>query len=130
MLRLALAQLDLTVGALAGNRKRIADAWPDAAGGCGARARAGARDLGVPARGSAVRPAFLRACRREAEALAAEVEVPLVVGCPWLDGDRVRNAALVMRRGEIVARYDKRELPNYGVFDEERTFSAGRRHLQ
>jgi NAD+ synthase (glutamine-hydrolysing) len=57
------------------------------------------------------------------------VEVPLVVGCPWLDGDRVRNAALVMAGGEILARYDKRELPNYGVFDEERTFSPGRGSL-
>ena len=61
--------------------------------------------------------------------LAGEVEVPLVVGCPWLDGDRVRNAALVLADGEILARYDKRELPNYGVFDEERTFSPGRGSL-
>jgi NAD+ synthase (glutamine-hydrolysing) len=52
-----------------------------------------------------------------------------VVGCPWLDGDRVRNAALVVASGAILARYDKRELPNYGVFDEERTFSPGRGSL-
>ena len=131
MLRLALAQLDLTVGALAENRKRIADACADAA-------RAGAElvlapelgDLGLPARGSAAAarvPARLpgrgRACSPR------EVEVPLVVGCPWLDGDRVRNAALVLANGAILARYDKRELPNYGVFDEERTFSPGRGSL-
>ena len=36
---------------------------------------------------------------------------------------------LALRGGEIVARYDKRELPNYGVFDEERTFAPGRRPL-
>ena len=130
MLRLALAQLDLTVGALAENRKRIADACADAV-------RAGA-DLvlapelaisGYPPEDLLLRPAFLRACRAEAELLAGDVEVPLVVCCPWLDGDRVRNAALVLAGGQIVARYDKRELPNYGVFDEERTFSPGRGSL-
>jgi NAD+ synthase (glutamine-hydrolysing) len=130
MLRLALAQLDLTVGALAENRKRIADACADAA-------RAGAELVlapelavsGYPPEDLLLRPAFLRACQAEAERLAAEVEVPLLVGCPWLDGDRVRNAALVVANGAIVARYDKRELPNYGVFDEERTFSPGRGSL-
>ena len=130
MLRLALAQLDLTVGALAENRKRIAEACSRRrAGGRRSGARPGARDLGLPAEDLLLRPAFLRACKAEAELLAAEVQVPLVVGCPWLDGDRVRNAALVIAGGEIVARYDKRELPNYGVFDEERTFAPGRGSL-
>src|SRR3954451_2375117 len=130
MLRLALAQLDLTLGDLAGNRERIAAAT--------ARAADSGADLvlapelavsGYPPEDLLFRPAFLNACRREAEALAAEVSIPLLVGCPWLDGDRVRNSALLCSGGEIVARYDKRELPNYGVFDEERTFSAGRRNL-
>ena len=130
MLRLALAQLDLTVGALAENRKRIAEA-------CAEAARAGAELVlapelaisGYPPEDLLLRPAFLRACMAEAEALAAEVSVPLIVGTPWLDGDRARNAAVVIANGEIVARYDKRELPNYGVFDEERTFSPGRGSL-
>src|SRR3954468_14702265 len=130
MLRLALAQLDLTLGDLAGNRERIAAAT--------SRAAEGGADLvlapelavsGYPPEDLLFRPAFLNACRREAEALATEVSIPLLVGCPWLDGDRVRNSALLCSGGEIVARYDKRELPNYGVFDEERTFSAGRRNL-
>ena len=131
MLRLALAQLDLTVGALAENRKRIADACcrGRGAGGRRARARAGARDLGLSARGSAAAARVPARLQGRGRALAAEVEVPLVVGCPWLDGDRARNAALVIAGGEIVARYDKRELPNYGVFDEERTFSPGRGSL-
>ena len=48
---------------------------------------------------------------------------------PWLVADRVYNSALVLANGGIVARYDKRELPNYGVFDEERMFSPGRRNV-
>jgi NAD+ synthase (glutamine-hydrolysing) len=127
MLRLALAQLDLTVGALAENRKRIADACADAARGGAELVLAPELALsGYPPEDLLLRPAFLRACHAEAERLAAEVEIPLLVGCPWLDGDRVRNAALVVADGAILARYDKRELPNYGVFDEERTFSPGR----
>src|SRR3954469_23629676 len=130
MLRLALAQLDLTLGDLAGNREQVAQAT--------ARAAQAGADLvlapelavsGYPPEDLLFRPAFLAACRREAEALAAQVEVPLLVGCPWLDGDRVHNSALLCSGGEIVARYDKQELPNYGVFDEERTFAAGRETL-
>jgi NAD+ synthase (glutamine-hydrolysing) len=127
VIRLALAQLDLTVGALADNRRRLEDACADAA-------RLGA-DLvlapelalaGYPPEDLVLRPSFLAACRREAEALAAAVEIPLLAGLPWLDGDRVRNSVALCTGGELMARYDKRELPNYGVFDEERTFSPGR----
>jgi NAD+ synthase (glutamine-hydrolysing) len=128
--RIALAQLDLTVGALRENRARIADACADAA-------RAGA-DLvvapelalsGYPPEDLVLRPSFLAACAAELEALAAEVTTPLLVGLPVLDGDRPRNAAALCVGGTVVARYDKRELPNYGVFDENRTFAAGRRPL-
>ena len=130
MLRLALAQLDLTVGALAENRARILDACADAR-------RAGAELVlapelavsGYPPEDLLFRPSFLQACMREASELAAAVEVPLLVGCPWLEGDRVTNSALLCADGRIAARYDKRELPNYSVFDEERTFAAGRRDV-
>ena len=85
---------------------------------------------GYPPEDLLFRRAFLdgRAGARPS-ALAERVEVPLLVGSPVLDGDRVRNSALLLAGGEIAARYDKRELPNYGVFDEERTFDAGRRQL-
>ncbi len=130
MLRLALAQLDVTVGALAENREQIAKA-------CAAAAAQGA-DLvlapelaisGYPPEDLVFRAAFLARCREQVELLAATIDLPLVVGCPWLVADRVYNSALVLANGGIVARYDKRELPNYGVFDEERTFSPGRRNV-
>jgi NAD+ synthase (glutamine-hydrolysing) len=128
--RVALAQLDLTVGALRENRARIADACADAA-------RQGADIVlapelalsGYPPEDLVLRPSFLAACARELEALAAEAAAPLLVGVPVLDGDRPRNAAALCVGGRVVARYDKRELPNYGVFDETRTFAAGRRPL-
>src|SRR4051794_5802314 len=130
MARLALAQLDLTVGALAENRRRIADACEEAAARRADLVLAPELAIcGYPPEDLLFRPSFLTACRREIETLAGEVDVPLLVGAPWLDGDRVRNSALLLARGEIAARYDKQELPNYGVFDEERTFAPGRANL-
>jgi NAD+ synthase (glutamine-hydrolysing) len=128
--RVALAQLDLTVGAVRQNRARIADACSDAA-------RRGADVLitpelalsGYPPEDLVLRPSFLAACARELDALAAEAALPVIVGVPVLDGDRARNAAVLCSGGSVVARYDKRELPNYSVFDETRTFAPGRRQV-
>src|SRR5689334_13914374 len=106
MIRLALAQLDLVVGDLARNAERLAAATADAA-------RAGA-DLvlapelaisGYPPEDLLFRPAFLAACRRTAEELAGEVEVPLLVGVPWLQRDRVHNSAVLLAGGEVALRY-------------------------
>ena len=55
--------------------------------------------------------------------------MPLLVGAPHLAVDRVHNSAFLVTGGEVRARYDKQHLPNYGVFDEERTFAPGRRGL-
>ena len=49
----------------------------------------------------------------------------MVVGHPHLDGEKLYNAASVISDGKVVARYFKRELPNFGVFDEKRYFCAG-----
>jgi len=130
VLRLALLQLDLTVGAVDANADRIAEACVEAA-----RAEV---DLvltpelaiaGYPPEDLLFRPAFLHACRAALERLAGRVEVPLLVGAPHLAGDRVHNSAFLVAGGEVRARYDKQHLPNYGVFDEERTFAPGRRGL-
>jgi NAD+ synthase (glutamine-hydrolysing) len=130
VLRLALSQLDLTVGAIEANADRIVAASAEAA-----RAEV---DLmltpelaisGYPPEDLLFRPAFLAACRRALDDVAGRVEVPVLVGAPVLDGDRVHNAAFLLADGEVRARYDKQHLPNYGVFDEERTFAPGRRGL-
>jgi NAD+ synthase (glutamine-hydrolysing) len=126
----ALSQLDLVVGAVEANAERIVAASAEAA-----RAQA---DLmltpelaisGYPPEDLLFRPAFLAACRRVLDDLAGRVEVPVLVGAPVLAGDRVHNSAFLLADGEVRARYDKQHLPNYGVFDEERTFAPGRRGL-
>jgi NAD+ synthase (glutamine-hydrolysing) len=139
----ALAQINATVGDLAGNGRLIAEAARTAY-------EQGARQIltpelglsGYPPEDLLLRPAFMQAC---AEALAdcarALADLPglfVVVGHPHQFGSRgdLRsnsvsvpqryNAASVLSEGRVVATYCKRELPNYQVFDERRYFASGR----
>jgi NAD+ synthase (glutamine-hydrolysing) len=125
---IAAAQINCTVGDLSGNAARILEAAE--------RARAAGADLvltpelalcGYPPEDLVLRDGFLADCRRELEALAARVRgIPVVVGFPELGpGGRRYNAAALIRDGRIAAVAKKRELPNYDVFDEKRTFEAG-----
>ena len=126
-MRLALAQLNVVVGDLAGNRGKILDFLRQAE-------EAGA-DLvlfpelavtGYPPEDLLLRPGFLRAARRSLEEIAAATgDAVALVGTPWLDND-LANACAVCARGEILAVYRKQFLPNYGVFDEHRYFAEGR----
>ena len=141
--KVALAQINATVGDLAGNARRIIDA--------ARRAHAqGARVVltpelglcGYPPEDLLLRPAFMQACVQAladcAQALADLEGLHVVVGHPHQFGDRgdVRsksmavqrryNAASVLAGGRVVATYCKRELPNYQVFDERRYFASGR----
>jgi NAD+ synthase (glutamine-hydrolysing) len=126
-MRLALAQIDTVVGDLDGNRERILD-------GIGKARRAGA-DLvlfpelavtGYPPEDLLLRPGFLRAAWSSLELIAREVQgISCLVGVPHLDRD-LYNACAVLAEGEVKAVYHKRFLPNYGVFDEDRYFQAGR----
>jgi NAD+ synthase (glutamine-hydrolysing) len=129
-LRLALAQINTTVGDLDGNRARIV--------GRIAEAREANADLvlfpelavtGYPPEDLLFRPEFLRQARRSLDAIAAETTgIAALVGFPWLDRD-LYNAGAVLADGEVKAIYPKRFLPNYGVFDEVRYFQPGRELL-
>jgi NAD+ synthase (glutamine-hydrolysing) len=126
-MRLALAQINTTVGDLDGNRARILEAIGDATG-------AGA-DLvlvpelavtGYPPEDLLLRPGFLRAAAESLEEIAAATgDVVTLVGFPHLDRD-LYNACAVCAGGEVKAIYRKRFLPNYGVFDEDRYFAPAR----
>lgn len=78
-----------------------------------------------------LRPAFLQACDAALQQLQqASAQWPglaLVIGHPQLDeqGEKLFNAASVLRDGQQIARYFKQLLPNFGVFDEQRYFVAG-----
>ena len=141
--KVALAQINVTVGDIAGNAQRIVESAQ--------RAHAqGARLVlfpelslcGYPPEDLLLRPAFMQACADAlagcARALGDLEGLHVVVGHPHQFGERgdVRsksvavqqryNAASVLAGGRIVATYCKRELPNYQVFDERRYFASGR----
>jgi NAD+ synthetase len=127
MLRIALAQFDFPVGAVAANAGRIAALI--------AQARDEHRaDLvlfpelalsGYPPEDLLLRPAFLADCERALARIAADVQgIVAVVGWPQAVGPVVFNAASVLREGVVAATYHKRELPNYAVFDERRYFAS------
>ncbi|MFC5300776.1 NAD+ synthase [Azospira restricta] len=126
-LKIAIAQINATVGDLAGNAAKIAE--------FAERARAAGADLlltpelalcGYPPEDLLLRPDFYRACARELDALAARIAgIAVLVGHPEdCDGKRY-NAATLLADGRQVATYRKQRLPNYEVFDEERYFEAG-----
>jgi NAD+ synthase (glutamine-hydrolysing) len=125
-MRLALAQINPTVGDLDGNRALILERL-DAAKDAGADVVVFPElaVTGYPPEDLLLRPGFLRAAERSLEQIArASHGVTLLVGTPHLDRD-LYNACAVCSGGELKALVKKRFLPNYGVFDEFRYFAPG-----
>ncbi len=131
--RLALAQINPTVGDLAGNARLIQSAVL-------AAQSAGAHLLvfpemvltGYPVEDLALRKSFRTASKVAIVAVAKAISGDLVAVIGYLEESPAgapQNAVAVIHQGAIVARYIKRNLPNYGVFDEFRNFTAGEETL-
>ncbi|SEQ08478.1 NAD+ synthase (glutamine-hydrolysing) [Lentzea xinjiangensis] len=131
-LRIALAQVNATVGDLAGNASLVVE-WTR-------KAREGGAHLvvfpemvltGYPVEDLAIRTSFGRASAEALEALAGSLEaaglgdIAAFVGYLEHDSAGPRNAVAVLHGGRVVARQSKHHLPNYGVFDERRYFKPG-----
>ena len=131
-LRLALAQVNATVGDIAGNSAMVLD-WTRKAVESGAHVVAFPETVlsGYPVEDLALRKSFAAANRAAVEALAVRLrengcgDALVIVGHLDRDDEGVRNAASLLHGGEVVATYDKYHLPNYGVFDEARYFAPG-----
>ncbi len=126
-MKIAIAQMNATVGDLAGNVARIAD-FADRArrGGAGLVVTPELALCGYPPEDLLLRDDFLAACDRALQDLARRVQgITLVVGHPRAVGGMRYNSTSVLRDGEVIAVYDKHNLPNYTVFDEERYFEPG-----
>ena len=125
-LKIAIAQINATVGDLAGNAARILD--------FAQRAQAQGADLvltpelalcGYPPEDLLLRPRFLADCETALSEIAATTHgIVAVVGWPQSAGSVVYNAASVIRDGRIETTYRKRDLPNHAVFDERRYFEV------
>jgi len=128
--RLAVAQLNPTVGDVDGNADLVRKARNDAAEkGVDLVLTSELVLAGYLPEDLVLKPAFVRQCMDAAEALAKETVdggPGLIVGSPWCGEDgKVYNAVLLLDQGGIRAVRTKYDLPNYSVFDEKRVFAAG-----
>ena len=133
-MRIALAQINPAVGDIDGNAKLIVSYIE--------RAREAGADLvvfpelalcGYPPKDLLLQEHFVEVCAMAAKQIGERHTggITAVIGCPLAaDEDkttgRIANSALVYRDGDLVAYYDKRLLPTYDVFDEDRYFTPGR----
>ncbi len=132
-LRLALAQVNPCVGDLAGNARIILEHCRAAHGeGANVVVLPEMVVTGYPIEDLALRKSFQRAAERTVAEVAASLaadgmgEMTVILGTLGTAPDgRPVNQAVVIERGEVVARYAKHHLPNYGVFDERRIFAPG-----
>ena len=128
-LRVALAQINPTVGDLAGNAGLIAESVK-AAKDAGANLIVFPEMIvtGYPVEDLALRPSFQAASIRAVQEIAAGITGDIVAIVGYL-GQGPKNAVAVIHDGKVRATYVKRHLPNYGVFDEFRNFVPGDQNL-
>ena len=128
-LRVALAQINPTVGDFEGNAALIHKAVSQAV-------HEGAQIVvfpemivtGYPVEDLALRPSFQAASIAAVEKIASAISSDIVAVVGYLDHGP-KNAVAVIHQGQIKARYFKQHLPNYGVFDEFRNFKPGDKNL-
>ena len=128
-LRILLAQLNPTVGDVEGNLVKARAALH--------RGTELGADLvvlselflcGYPPEDLVLKPSFVDAVQGAVGTLAQATRPngpALLIGAPWRENGFLHNAALLLEGGAIVAKRFKRDLPNYGVFDEKRVFAPG-----
>jgi len=130
MLRIALAQINVTVGDLSGNREKMLAYIK--------KARKQQADIvvfpelslcGYPPEDLLYKNHFVKDNLKELQKLAKEVSgIAVVIGFVDQDKESLYNAAAVIADGKIRGIYHKESLPNYGVFDEKRYFKEGRKN--
>ena len=129
ILRIALAQLNPTLGDISGNIAKAREARRDAA-----RMKADLLVLtelfvsGYPPEDLVLKPSFVDACMEAVAELAKETDdggPGIIVGSPYSDEHGLFNAVAVLDGGRVHTWRKKVDLPNYGVFDEKRVFDQG-----
>ena len=127
-LKILAAQLNPVVGDIAGNLALARAALVEAkARGADLAVLSEHFMLGYPAEDLVLKPAAVERAMSAVHQLARDTAggPAILIGAPWRETGKLYNSALFLEGGRIAARHDKRELPNYGVFDEKRNYSPG-----
>ena len=130
LIRVAIAQINCTVGDLEGNSEKIFNAAREAAEqGADILVTPELALTGYPPEDLLLRPALYARSDATLAALVARLaaypDLHCVIGHPSIDGGQRYNTASVWKGSQAIGRVHKRELPNYDVFDEERYFDHG-----
>ncbi len=127
-LRIAIAQINLLVGDIAGNARRVLEATSQARDGLNAHAVVFPELTlsGYPPEDLLYKPHFLQQIELALKEVAVQsAGITVVLGFPERHDGILYNSAAVLRDGSVHTVYRKQELPNYGVFDERRYFHPG-----
>src|SRR5215467_13435250 len=128
-LKVALAQLNPTVGDVAGNLAKVRAAR--------AEAKTQGADLVITSElviagyfpeDLVLKPSFVARCEEAVEALRSDTKdggPALFVTTPWREDGKLYNAIIALHKGEVIGKRYKVDLPNYGVFDDKRVFAPG-----
>ena len=125
-MKIALCQINPTVGAINQNKKSIID-WYHRAVGLGA-------DLvvfpelsliGYPPQDLLLRNRFIENAKNALDEIAQKSTIPIILGNTMMEDNKLYNCAFFCEKGEIISHYKKRLLPTYDVFDEARYFTSG-----
>ena len=127
-LRILLAQLNLTVGDFEGNTNKIIEAINHAVSN---------KDTDVlvfpeltissyPPEDLLLRPAFNKYVQLALNKIVSAIkDIHVIIGYPIIHNDKLYNVCSLIHKNKIIKTYYKQNLPNYGVFDEKRYFTAG-----
>lgn len=128
-IRLAMGQINATVGDLEGNLAKILEYMAQArAQGAGVILFPELAVCGYPPEDLLLKPDFIAACHRVLDEIChASHDIVTIVGYPDRDDYDIYNAAAIIQDGKVLGSYRKHFLPNYGVFDENRYFGRGDR---
>ncbi len=125
-LHITIAQLNPVVGDVAGNIARARKVLKNLPDGVDLVVFPELFIAGYPAEDLVLKPAFLNAVEKGLADIAHDIgHTAILIGCPWRQGGLVYNAVHLIQDGKILATRFKHHLPNYGVFDEARTFHPG-----
>ena len=125
-MKIALCQINPTVGAINQNKKSIFD-WYHRAIDIGA-------DLvvfpelsliGYPPQDLLLRNRFIENAKNALDEIAKKSTIPIILGNTMMEDNKLYNCAFFCEKGEIISHYKKRLLPTYDVFDEARYFTSG-----